>query len=238
MSFKKILKKVLASIVMLSCVLAVSLEAPFLHQSYIRSIAEKNSVKIVGMEGMGTGFHVIAPSGKVYIMTNKHICQMTGPLKVYEYGSIDGVDRKIIKISEKHDLCLIEALANHKSGIKLSKAALENGDIAYTLGHPRGVALTVANGEKIDDKPIQIPDELNADGSCSGEMIFTFFGELCIVTRLTNQYSTPTYPGNSGSAIVNKYGCLVGVIFAGDPSVENQGFGVPLSFIKDFLSDF
>lgn len=241
MNLKTLFKKITASLILFFCVFATALEAPYVHSSYLRGLGEKNTVKIVGREGMGTGFHVKAASGKVYILTNKHICSMTGPLKIFQYGDENGYVRNIVKISKDHDLCLIEALPG-KSGLSLGSAA-ENGDTVYTLGHPRGDALTIANGEKIDNKDIQMQAELEADGSCDGTLVPQEFfgikiGDVCVKEEAAIQISTPTYPGNSGSPVVNKYGHVVGIIFAGNQSIENMGFYVPLSFVKLLLSEY
>lgn len=240
MSTSTKIKTFIKSLALVAMVAIVSIEAPFAHRSYIRGIAEDNAVRIVGMDGMGTGFHVQAPNGKVYLLTNKHVCSMTGPLKVEKYGDKIGVVSKVIAKYAKHDLCVMEALPG-ATGIKISSDPAENGDKVFILGHPRGDALNVSEGEKFDNKEIHIGQEVEADGTCSeGSLvkIETIFGDfsICDVPRMSIQFSNPTYPGNSGSAVVNKWGRLVSVVFAGSRQIENQGFGLELSAIRDFLS--
>lgn len=240
MTLKGTLSKILKSIITALFVVVISLQTPVAYRQYIRNIAEDNSVKIVGMDGMGTGFHVQAPNGKTYILTNKHVCSITGPLKVEKYGDKVGVVRKIIAKYDSHDLCVMEALPGVK-GIKISSDPAKNGDRVYTLGHPRGNNLNVAEGEKFDEKVITLGEETQADGTCAeGTLVEipTLFGifKICAVERTAVQISSPTYPGNSGSPVVNIYGRVVGVIFAGSRDVENQGFYVPLEVVKDFLS--
>lgn len=237
MNCKKYIKSLIKTIASICLVTVFAFEVPFAHKDYLRNIGETNSVKIVGMDGTGSGFHVQTKDGQVFILTNKHVCMMTGPLKAEKYGDKSGKGSvvKIVKISKKHDLCVLTPLAGFK-GIQVGEEA-ENGETVYTLGHPRGVALTIASGEKIDDLPIDLGEPLAADGKCSGEIVMSWFGQYCVTKHDAVQFSTPTYPGNSGSPVVNKWGKLVSVIFAGSPEVENQGFGVPLSYIKDFLSE-
>lgn len=237
MNWKSTLKSIVKSTISFCIVAVLAIQAPFLHKSFLRNVGESNSVKIVGMDGTGSGFHVKTKSGKVYILTNRHVCMMTGPLKVEKYGtkSGKGTIRKIVSISKKHDLCVLEALPEME-GIELGSSA-KNGESVYILGHPRGVALTVSSGEKIDDLPIEIGEPLSEDGKCKGEIVMSFFGNYCVTKQDAVQFSNPTYPGNSGSPVVDKWGKLVSVVFAGSPSVENQGFGVPLDYITSFLSE-
>ena len=240
MTLKGTISKVAKSIVSAIFIVAICLQTPVAYREYIRGIAEDNSVRIVGMDGMGTGFHVRTKSGKVYILTNKHVCNMTGPLKVERYGDKVGVVRKVIKMYEKHDLCVMEALPGVK-GISLSSDDAKNGDHVYTLGNPRGDNLNVAEGEKFDNKVITIGENVNSNGLCTeGTLVEipTLFGvfKICSVDRMAIQISNPTYPGNSGSAVVNRWGRLIGVIFAGSREVENQGFAVGLAEVNDFIN--
>jgi len=239
---KETLKKACKIIVLVTLVVAISMEAPFLHRDYIRHVAEQSSVQIYGQQGTGTGIHVQLPNGKVVLLTNNHICDMGPILDVESEGSKTLFKSHVIKQSTKHDLCVMEAVPGAK-GIKLGNEA-KIGDILFTLGHPRGEALNVSVGEYFSNKIISMIEILKENQKCNGELglipITTPQGfkilQACRVLKPTMQLSSPTYPGNSGSAVVNKYGHLVGLIFAGNKDIENQGFAVPLSYIKEFLS--
>ena len=239
MKFLNPLLKVIKYLVFFVFVAAISIQAPYAHKKYIRNIAEKSTVQLYGERGTGSGSHV-SFNDKIVILTNRHVCELAdseGKIIVELY---DGSrhKQKVIKKDEVHDLCIVEAVSGSK-GISLADSA-EIGETFYTLGHPRGEKLNIASGEYFANETIQLEKGFEPDGTCKGkiEKVDFFFIqlELCTAFFESVQFSTPTYPGNSGSPIVNKYGKLVAVVFAGNPQIENMGFGVPLNYIKDFLS--
>jgi V8-like Glu-specific endopeptidase len=57
----------------------------------------------------------------------------------------------------------------------------------------------------------------------------------CIEIFVSSAISSPIYGGNSGSPVVNKWGNVIGVVFAGNRTQVNDAYMVPLSYVKDFL---
>jgi S1-C subfamily serine protease len=245
-------------------------QAQNLHDYYIRDVVGSKVVKIIGDKGMGTGFHVVAPSGKTYIVTNWHVCQLKDSSNHVNVKPISGMmkSRKVIKEYKYHDLCLVEGLDDAK-GIKLGNE-ISVGQKVSLVGHPRGNDLTIQNGEYIGDNNIQIAYENMSKDFCGkgNEFIdlkpiveeirgrlerkesITFQDMMilmqyesgtrtvCIRKLNTNQLTTISYPGNSGSPVVNVWGNLVGVLFAGNGGAITESFIVPLKIVKDFLKDF
>ena len=251
------LSKIKSKIVTLSkAVIAVAVVA-FLtvqfsdfHHSYIRSKVGSEVVQIVELsQGGGTGFHIQGKSGQTYIMTNVHICEMSTngkPLLVTQEGLDEYVPRRVLFMSKKHDICLMEPLPGH-TGIKLASNA-EVGEEVTVVGHPHLRPLTLSKGEIIDNEAItKIPkfailseDDLSECKGMNNSEVVTvasFFGEisLCVISDKTTQISAIAYPGNSGSPVVNKFGNVIGLLFAGNSEAVNDAYLVKLQYLKEVL---
>lgn len=180
--------------------------------------------------GTGTGFDVEF-KGKVYTLTNKHICQQYMAIETSNQGAGGGIymyqtfqvqkengeKLKILKISQDHDLCLLETKA--EKGLKIARQDVELHDSVTVVGHPRGLPLTVRHGTM----------------TASMNDIMPWVKATPIHYNLL---SVVAYGGNSGSPITNKYGEVIGVLFAGFREFNTETFAVPLTDIKVFFIQF
>jgi S1-C subfamily serine protease len=167
----------------------------------------------------GTGFYVEAPSGKTYIMTNAHICDNTNTGQLHLTGYNRPVARNIIEIYPFHDLCILEGLPN-KKGLKLA-SDIKNLEKIFTAGYPRIPSLNFSEGHLRSEEVRNLKDAATNTAKTYRLLITSLF----------------SYPGSSGSPIVNSKGELVGVM-AGYDQKTNQGIGVPLEEVKKLLAPY
>ena len=217
---------------------------PHLKDAHHRYIVGSQVVKIIGTEGSGTGFHIKAPSGKTYILTNQHVCAIADKnQELLVENSKKMVPRRVIAIYQKHDLCLVEALPGEESGLKMA-SSLSIGEDIVLIGHPSGRPLTLSKGEFVHKKfipmvnlEIKTPEECD---SINGTWLNGgfFMPSVCVEKISAFGISSPSYPGNSGSPVVNKWGNVVGVLFAGNRTQLNDNYMVPFHELKNFLKDY
>lgn len=221
------------------------------HNSYLQRHVGKNTVSILNPEGSkirgsGTGFQVKAPSGKVYTLTNAHVCELQkdGMVLVSEkQNSGRMVPRRVIEVYSENDLCLVEGLEGY-TGLTLADS-VDMGELVWSIGYPLGSSMNTSSGlTKSIGKVLVAESQIPVD-QCKGknrkiqeiEGFFGFVIQICVVERTGMQTNVPTFPGNSGSPLVNFYGNVVGVIFASNNGT-NWGYAVPLSDVKTFLSAY
>ena len=88
-------------------------------------------IVVYGKESAGTAFSVIAPSGKVYLVTNAHVCDKDKEM-AYREGDTPEI-AVIIKINVSTDLCIMAS--NKKEGFKIAQDYKRNESIQI-LGYP------------------------------------------------------------------------------------------------------
>ncbi len=219
-----------------------------LHSQFIR-YKSKEVVTLLNEDGGGgTGFLIKGKSGKLYILTNRHICRSTksGLLKV-----LYGKETSVVSIIEEYtdnDLCLVQAPLTAKSSLKLARS-VKLGEKAYAVGHPLLEAITVTEGELSSymSIPMQIAENVTPD-QCKGvynrivdlsdnpfALAFGVFN-ICIQDIQCNSSTIPILPGNSGSPVLNIWGNVIGVVFAANESGVHS-YIVPLIVVMEFLED-
>jgi S1-C subfamily serine protease len=83
--------------------------------------------------------------------------------------------------------------------------------------------------------PVLEPSECTGPGSEWKHIDGGFFSsDVCVRSYDAWETSAATYPGNSGSPMMNRDGEVIGVIFAADGET-NRGFVIPLDVLKNFV---
>lgn len=217
-----------------------------IHNVYLRTLSYW-TVLIHNSQGSGaTGFIVKGKSGKKYIMTNNHVCGLQENGKVFVYYKGDEYRLSVIKAYPKNDLCAIEAPTS--AGLSVNIATnFREGESAYAIGHPLLEPKSITLGELSGPVQIQVlvgknmkPEECTGEtyefvDLSTNEMAALFGLENLCIRHLNAEAATMTIlPGNSGSAVVNIYGSVIGVAFAAN-EYGTRSYIVPLSDLKEFL---
>jgi S1-C subfamily serine protease len=193
--------------------------------------AVKSSIKIIVDRGikteggvgipdqaLGTGI-VIDPRG--YIITNHHIIESDvdpgyeGYSRVYVIPGKDENIRYVAKVvgyDEVFDLALIKVEKQLESRVMVGDSTkLRQGEKVVAIGNPVGLTNTVTSGiVSSTDRPyLQIGNVIQIDAALN--------------------------PGNSGGALIDNEGYLVGIAFAGLANFENLNFAIPSKHMLTIL---
>lgn len=245
---KEFLRKLSAQIikhkVSLTIVLLLALFARTYHEDVLQLYVGSKVVKLYGDRSGGTGFFVKGKSGKTYIMTNRHVCETSGDseyLTAKRGESVVGVKVKIIKKSDNHDLCLVESF-DLTQGLRVANSIYKN-ETVMAIGHPGLEHLIASKGRFIANTIISVPVGVNLteEDKCPGVLVpvrSMFVFNVCIIKYVSSRIFLYIKPGSSGSPLVDFFGNIVGVIFAGDRGDHLKSYAVPLHYVKDFLKDY
>lgn len=183
------------------------------------SYSQNSYLNINTVQSTGSGI-IISTDG--YIVTNNHVVSNANKLKV-NLASGDEVDAKLIGTDATTDIAIIKI---DPSGLDLKAAtlgyssSLQVGDEVLAIGNPLGLKLagSVTHG---------IVSALNRSLTVDG------------TTYNLIQTDAAINSGNSGGALVNNKGEVIGInsVKVASDGVEGLGFAIPIDDIKDVIED-
>lgn len=220
----------------------LAIKAPDWHEEYLIYSNGGSIVKILSIDhdnrSGGTGFS-LSYRGKDYIVTNSHVCDV---VKVKERVIIDFNDSwgiqaisGIIYQDPSKDLCLIRGVPGIPS-LSIASNGPDIHDRVYVLGHPLLEPLTLAKGRYVGPVMVDLGEQMMLGDKCDGKIIKQFIFTFCVHSYASYLTTNATYPGNSGSPLLNSTGEVIGVVFASN-TLTNKGLVIPLSTLEDFLYD-
>ena len=176
-------------------------------------------------EGTGSGSGVIM-SKDGYIITNNHVVDGAHSVSV-QLSDGTSLDAEIIGTDEQTDLAVIKVTPT--SDLTAAEFGdsdeLEPGEYAYAIGSPGGVQFA---------------------NTITGGRISAINRDLTVNDRVMTLIQTDASinNGNSGGALINKYGQVVGITSAklsgnafGSATVEGMGFAIPINTAKDIVDE-
>ncbi|CCJ96837.1 HtrA protease/chaperone protein [Cronobacter malonaticus 507] len=168
---------------------------------------------------MALGSGVIIDAAKGYVVTNNHVVDNATTIKV-QLSDGRKLDAKIVGKDPRSDIALIQIQdPKNLTAIKLADSdSLRVGDYAVAIGNPFGLGETVTSG---------IVSALGRSG-LNAENYENFIQTDAAINR-----------GNSGGALVNLNGELIGIntaILAPDGGNIGIGFAIPSNMVKSLTS--
>ena len=176
-------------------------------------------------EGTGSGSGVIM-SKDGYIITNNHVVDGAQSVSV-QLSDGTSLDAEIIGTDEQTDLAVIKVTPT--SDLTAAEFGdsdeLEPGEYAYAIGSPGGVQFA---------------------NTITGGRISAINRDLTVNDRVMTLIQTDASinNGNSGGALINKYGQVVGITSAklsgnafGSATVDGMGFAIPINIAKDIVDE-
>lgn len=187
-------------------------------------------------QASGSGV-IISPDG--YIVTNNHVVEDADKIEV-QLTDNRTYEAKVIGRDPNFDLALIKVNATNLPMVKLGNSDdVQVGEWVLAVGYPLGLQSTVtagivsAKGRRIGI--LDEPSQQRGFGQGQPEQIVSTAIESFIQTdAVINK-------GNSGGALVNARGELIGInsaIASPTGTYAGYGFAIPISLAKKVLDDF
>ena len=167
----------------------------------------------------GSGF-IISADG--YIITNHHVIENSDSITVSLYDGTN-YDATLVGYYESSDIAVLKVDAENLSPVILGDSDNMNvGDSVLAIGNPLGeLTFTLTSGSV---------SALNRAVTFSGNVTMDLIQTDCAINS-----------GNSGGALFNLYGEVIGITNAkysssgSEASIDNIGFAIPVNDVKDIV---
>jgi serine protease DegS len=165
---------------------------------------------------LGSGV-IIDESG--HVVTNYHVIANAGAIRVQ---LADGrvATPQVVGVDPDSDLAVLKIDLSHLPVITFGRSdQLRVGDVVLAIGDPLGLSQTVTHGI--------------VSATARGELGITTFEDFI-------QTDAPINFGNSGGALVDSSGALIGIntaMVAKSLGVEGIGFAIPVDMVRGVLHD-
>ena len=174
-------------------------------------------------KGLGSGVIVRRTGDTVYVLTNNHVAGSATQISV-KLNDGQEFDGKLVGADERQDIALVSFEAKKDSNIVVATLGdsdkVQTGDICLAMGAPLGYRQSVTQG---------IISATGRSGNQIGNM-----NDFIQTDAAINQ-------GNSGGALVNIYGEVIGIntwIASQSGGSQGLGFALPINSIKKAIDDF
>ena len=168
----------------------------------------------------GSGFILTADG---YILTNYHVIEGSSAIKATLYDGT-AYDAKLIGYDESNDIAVLKIEAENLTPVVLGDSdAMNVGDSVIAIGNPLGeLTFSLTQGAI---------SALDREITLSGGTMMNLMQTDCAINS-----------GNSGGALFNLYGEVVGITNAkyssrstSEASIDNIGFAIPINSVRDIV---
>jgi S1-C subfamily serine protease len=165
-------------------------------------------------EGIGSGV-IYRPDG--YIVTNDHVVKGATDVKVaFADGTTE--DASVVGTDPNTEIAVLKVKRGNLPSATFDKKTPIVGQLAVAIGSPSGFESTVTSGI-VSGVGREFPPELTGGGSAAKALVDLIQTDAAIS------------PGNSGGALADRGGRIIGVNVAylppGETGAENLGFAIP-----------
>lgn len=167
----------------------------------------------------GSGF-ILSSDG--YIITNYHVIESSSSVTVTLYSS-EEYEAQIIGFDPSNDVAVLKIEAEGLSPVVLGdSSSLNVGDNVVAIGNPLGELTFSLTGGYVS--------ALDREVTMSGGVTMDLIQTDCAINS-----------GNSGGALFNMYGEVIGITNAkysgsgSGASIDNIGFAIPINSVRDIV---